>query len=100
MRDKRMKTQGEEIGISSHYHSLYSHSYDHINWGAPDQHQAMENIMVEGHHLNKKGGRNCMPFDWVTVHWKSYLDNVNGELMEDSKHYKQGHPMVFQLGHF
>ena len=41
-----------------------------------------------------------MPFDWVTVHWKSYLGDMNGELMEDSKHFKQGHPLVFQLGHF
>ena len=42
-----------------------------------------------------------MPYDWVTVHWRSYLGSSDrGELMEDSRHYKQGHPLVFQLGHF
>jgi hypothetical protein len=60
----------------------------------------MERILVEGHHLNSKGGRNCMLFDWVTVHWKSYLNVKGGELMEDSKQFMKGHPMVFQLGQF
>ena len=95
-----MKAQGEDNEISQHYHSLYARSYDHENAGAHDQHQAMEHILVEGHHLNRKGGRNCMPFDWVTVHWKSYLGDMGGDLMEDSKNYMKGHPMVFQLGHF
>ena len=32
-RDNRMKAQGEEDILSSqHYHSLFAHSYDHVNY--------------------------------------------------------------------
>jgi len=59
----------------------------------------MSEVLIKGHHLKHNGGRLCQPYDWVTVHWKSYLTD-NHEIMEDSRGFKKGHPMTFRLGHW
>ena len=97
-RDREINGEDEDYTPSVD-HSIYYHSYDHYNYGQADANAAMSEVKIKGHHLKRGGGRLCQPYDWVTVHWKSYLKD-GGEQMEDSRKYLKGHPMVFHLGHF
>lgn len=85
--DRDREINGEDEDFSPQVdHSIYYHSYDHYNYGQADANGAMSDVKIKGHHLKKGGGRLCQPYDWVTVHWKSYLTD-NQELMEDSRKY-------------
>jgi hypothetical protein len=98
--DRDREINGDDEGFTPTVdYNVYHNNYDHYNYGQADAHAAMSEVLIKGHHLKHNGGRLCQPYDWVTVHWKSYLTD-NHEIMEDSRNYKKGHPLTFRLGHW
>lgn len=75
---------------------IFYNSYDHLDHSIHEVEQDMSRIKVMSQHSTRKNGRKCQPLDWVTIHWKTYVDT--GHKLEDSREFKTKQPTVFEIG--
>lgn len=75
---------------------IFYNSYDHLDHSIHEIEQDMDRIKVMGQKSIRKNGRKCQPLDWVTLHWKTYVDT--GHKLEDSREFKTKQPAVFEIG--
>jgi len=72
---------------------VFDHNFDHEGNSKFETEQALEHIDVLKIAQSGDKGNECLPNNWIAVHWKTFLDD--GKLIEDSRKHHKKLPTVF-----